>query len=170
MNKTEKIIEMLEKQINNLSDFIQTENSEMFEIMELDDDKQSYIIKNKVSDDWCELVSKEKLEVAYNGDKIFKISNANINLEDVELEGIDYGMEDIGDDEDGNIIVRTNFSDFGTMSDFLEQKKIEVISAETIYLPSTTVSLEEEQANEVLQLVAKIEEDDDVQKVYHNLS
>ncbi len=76
MNKTEKIIQMLEKQINNLSDFIQIENREAFEIMELDDDKQSYLIKNKVSDDWCELVSKEKLEV-YNADKAFKVSNAN---------------------------------------------------------------------------------------------
>ena len=74
------------------------------------------------------------------------------------------------EDEEGNIIVRTNFTDFGTMSDFLEEKKIEVISSETIYLPNTTVALSEEAGNEVLELVAKLEEDDDVQKVYHNLA
>jgi YebC/PmpR family DNA-binding regulatory protein len=100
----------------------------------------------------------------------FKIKNSDIELEEFELEGIDYGMEDIGEDEEGNIIIRTNFQDFGAMSDFLEEKKIEVINAEPTYIPNTTVSLEEEQANEVLELAAKIEEDEDVQKVYHNLS
>ncbi len=100
----------------------------------------------------------------------FKIHAEKINLEEFELEGIDYGMEDIGEDEDGNIVIRTGFSDFGTMSDFLESKKIELINSEPTYLPATTVSLEDEQANEVLELVAKLEEDEDVQKVYHNLS
>ena len=82
----------------------------------------------------------------------------------------DYGMEDIGEDEEGNIVIRTNFTDFGSMSDFLEEKKIEVINSEPTYIPTTTVTLDEEQANEVLELVAKLEEDDDVQKVYHNLA
>lgn len=100
----------------------------------------------------------------------FKIKNENIVLEEFELEGIDYGMEDIGEDEEGNIIVRTNFQDFGNMSDFLEQKSIEVISAETIYFPNTTIPLNDTQANEVLELVAKLEGDDDVQKVYHNIA
>lgn len=101
----------------------------------------------------------------------FKIKNEAINLEEFELEGIDYGMEDIGEDEEGNIIVRTAFQDFGTMSDFLEEKKIEVINSEPTFLPTTTVALDEEaKANEVLELVAKLEEDEDVQKVYHNLS
>jgi YebC/PmpR family DNA-binding regulatory protein len=100
----------------------------------------------------------------------FKVKNENINLEEFELEGIDYGMEDIGEDEEGNIVIRTNFTDFGSMSDFLEEKKIEVINSEPTYIPTTTVTLDEEQANEVLELVAKLEEDDDVQKVYHNLA
>ncbi len=100
----------------------------------------------------------------------FKVKNEDINLEEFELEGIDYGMEDIGEDEDGNIIIRTNFTDFGSMSEFLEERKIELINSEPTYIPTTTVSLEEEQANEVLELVAKLEEDEDVQKVYHNLA
>lgn len=100
----------------------------------------------------------------------FKIKSDNINLEEFELEGIDYGMEDIGEDEEGNIIIRTGFADFGTMSDFLEEKKIEVINSEPTYMPTTSVKLEEEQANEVLELCAKLEEDEDVQKVYHNIA
>jgi YebC/PmpR family DNA-binding regulatory protein len=99
----------------------------------------------------------------------FKIKNENIDIEELELEGIDYGMEEIGEDADGNIVIRTSFNDFGNMSDFLEKKGIVTIQAELTRIPSTTVELNEEQAKEVLELVDKIEQDEDVQKVYHNL-
>ena len=99
----------------------------------------------------------------------FKIKNENIDIDELELEGIDYGMEEIGEDADGNIIIRTSFNDFGNMSDFLEKKGIVPIQSELTRIPSTTVELNEEQAKEVLELVDKIEQDEDVQKVYHNL-
>ncbi|MCC7028723.1 MAG: YebC/PmpR family DNA-binding transcriptional regulator [Chitinophagaceae bacterium] len=99
----------------------------------------------------------------------FKIKNENIDLEELELEGIDYGMEEIGEDTEGNIIIRTSFNDFGNMSDFLEKKGIPITLAELTRIPTTTVELNEEQAKEVLELVDKIEQDEDVQKVYHNL-
>ncbi|MBK7690046.1 MAG: YebC/PmpR family DNA-binding transcriptional regulator [Bacteroidetes bacterium] len=99
----------------------------------------------------------------------FKIKNENIDIEELELEGIDYGMEEIGEDADGNIVIRTSFNDFGNMSDFLEKKGIVTIQAELTRIPSTTVELNEDQAKEVLELVDKIEQDEDVQKVYHNL-
>ena len=78
-------------------------------------------------------------------------------------------MEEIGEDSEGNIILRTGFNDFGNMSDFLEKKGIETIHAELTRIPTTTVELNEEQSKEVLELVDKIEQDEDVQKVYHNL-
>jgi transcriptional/translational regulatory protein YebC/TACO1 len=99
----------------------------------------------------------------------FKIKNENIDIDELELEGIDYGMEEIGEDADGNIVIRTGFNDFGNMSDFLEKKGIVTIQAELTRIPSTTVDLNEDQAKEVLELVDKIEQDEDVQKVYHNL-
>lgn len=99
----------------------------------------------------------------------FKIKNENIDIEELELEGIDFGMEEIGEDSEGNIIIRTGFNDFGNMSDFLEKKGIETILAELTRIPTTTVELNEEQSKEVLELVDKIEQDEDVQKVYHNL-
>jgi YebC/PmpR family DNA-binding regulatory protein len=99
----------------------------------------------------------------------FKIKSNGINLEEFELEGIDYGMEDIGEDADGNIIIRTNYTDFGKMSDFLETKGIEPIQNGLTYIPANTVELNDEQAEEVLKLVDKMEQDEDVQKVYHNL-
>jgi YebC/PmpR family DNA-binding regulatory protein len=99
----------------------------------------------------------------------FKIKNSGQNLEDLELELIDFGLEEIGEDSEGNIIIRTAFNEFGNMSKALEEKGIEVITAEPTRIPLNTVELAEDQAQEVLKLVDKLEQDDDVQKVYHNL-
>jgi len=99
----------------------------------------------------------------------FKIKNNGLNVDDLELELIDYGLEEIGEDSEGNIIIRTPFNEFGNMSKALEDKKIEVVTAELTRIPATTVELNEDQANEVLKLVDHLEQDEDVQKVYHNL-
>lgn len=99
----------------------------------------------------------------------FKIKNEGLNMEELELELIDHGLEEIGEDEEGNIILRTPFEEFGTMSKALEDKKITPITAELTRIPTTTVELNEEQAKDVLELVDKLEQDEDVQKVYHNL-
>ncbi len=99
----------------------------------------------------------------------FKIKNSGINIEDLELELIDYGLEEIGEDSEGNIIIRIAFNEFGNMSKALEEKGIEVITAELTRIPTNTVELNEEEAQDVLKLVDKLEQDDDVQKVYHNL-
>lgn len=60
----------------------------------------------------------------------FKLKAEGIDADELELEGIDYGMEEIGEDAEGNIILRSNFNDFGKMSDFLETKGITPISVE----------------------------------------
>ena len=92
-----------------------------------------------------------------------------MDMEELELDLIDHGLEEIGEDEEGNIIIRTPFNEFGNMSKALEEKKAAVITAELTRIPTTTVELSEEDANEVLKLVDHLEQDDDVQKVYHNL-
>ena len=99
----------------------------------------------------------------------FKVKNQNINIEDLEFELIDYGLEEIGEDSEGNIVIRTAFAEFGNMAKILEEKGLEVMSAELTRIPTTTVELSEEHANEVLKMVDHIEQDEDVQKVYHNL-
>ncbi|MCL6524646.1 MAG: YebC/PmpR family DNA-binding transcriptional regulator [Thermoflavifilum sp.] len=91
------------------------------------------------------------------------------DLDEVELELIDYGMEDFGENEEGQLIIRTAFHDFGRMSEFLEQKAIPVIQSQLIYIPTSVVELPEQQAQQVLELIDKLEQDDDVQHVYHNL-
>ena len=99
----------------------------------------------------------------------FKIKNNGLNIEDLELELIDYGLEDIGEDSEGNIIIRTAFTEFGHMAKALEEKKIEVVTAELTRIPLNTMELNEQDAQDVFKLIDKLEEDEDVQKVYHNL-
>lgn len=99
----------------------------------------------------------------------FKIKNEGQDQESLELELIDFGLEEIGEDSDSNLIIRTSFQDFGNMSKALEEMKIEALTAEPTWTPATVVELSEAEANEVLVLVDHLEQDDDVQKVYHNL-
>ena len=100
----------------------------------------------------------------------FKLKNENLDLDTLELEGIDYGMEEIGEDAEGNVIIRSGFNEFGSMSEFLESKNITPISVELTRIPLNTVALNDEQSEEVLKLVDRLEQDEDVQKVYHNLA
>jgi YebC/PmpR family DNA-binding regulatory protein len=99
----------------------------------------------------------------------FKLKAEGINQEEFEMEAIDYGMEEMGEDSEGNLIVRTAFEDFGKFSEFLESKKIEPISNGLTRIPTTTVELDEAKSEEIFKLVDKLEQDEDVQKVYHNL-
>ncbi|MCW3467750.1 YebC/PmpR family DNA-binding transcriptional regulator [Chitinophaga nivalis] len=99
----------------------------------------------------------------------FKIKNAGQDIEELELELIDFGLEEIGEDSEGNIIIRAAFTEYGNMAKALEDKKLEVISSELKRIPTTTVELNDEQAKEVLELVDRLEQDDDVQQVFYNL-
>lgn len=104
---------------------------------------------------------------------VFKLKPEGLSAEDLELELIDFGLEELGEGTGENgedvLVVRCGFTDFGNMQKALEEKNIIPISAELEWIPSTTVALSEEQAQDVLKLVDKLEQDDDVQKVFHNL-
>ncbi|MEO6682062.1 MAG: YebC/PmpR family DNA-binding transcriptional regulator [Ginsengibacter sp.] len=99
----------------------------------------------------------------------FKIKNEGVDIEELELELIDFGLEEIGEDSEDNIIIRATFEEFGNMTKALEERNIEIISSELTRIPMNVVELPEDQAEEVLKLVDHMEQDDDVQKVYHNL-
>ena len=105
---------------------------------------------------------------------VFRLKPEGVNAEDLELELIDAGLEEMGEGTGENgetvLVLRTAFSDFGNMQKALEEKGLHPISAEVEWIPSTTVQLPEEQAQEVLKLVDRLEQDEDVQKVFHNLS
>jgi YebC/PmpR family DNA-binding regulatory protein len=105
---------------------------------------------------------------------VFKLHPEKVNPDDLELELIDFGLEEMGEGTGENgenvLVLRTAFSDFGNMQKALEEKKLHPISAEVEWIPSTTVQLPEDQAQDVLKLVDKLEQDEDVQKVFHNLT
>lgn len=100
---------------------------------------------------------------------VFKFDPAALNLDELELDLIDSGAEDIEPGEE-DITVYTKFTEFGHMQKFLESRGLEAKSATLQYIPTTTKELTEEQQDEVLKLVEAMEADDDVQNVYHNLA
>ncbi|PRY13266.1 YebC/PmpR family DNA-binding regulatory protein [Pontibacter ummariensis] len=108
------------------------------------------------------------LDFMFDRKGIFKIPAEGIDLEELELELIDFGAEDIYEHE-GEIIIETGFTEFGTMQKGLEEKGLEVTSSEVQRIPTTRTELTEEQEEEVMNLIERLEEDDDVQAVYHNM-
>lgn len=108
--------------------------------------------------------------VAFSFDRkgLFKLDKETINLEEIELDLIDGGAEDITE-EDSLILVTTSFTDFGTMLHKLEELGIEVKGAELIRVPLNKVELSDEQMEQIYNLIDKFEEDDDVVNVFHNM-
>lgn len=100
---------------------------------------------------------------------VFKFDPAKLNLDDYELDLIDAGAEDIQREEE-EIIVYTKFTEFGQMQKFLESKGLTAKSSELQYIPTTTKELGEKEFDEVMECVTALEEDEDVQNVYHNLA
>jgi YebC/PmpR family DNA-binding regulatory protein len=100
---------------------------------------------------------------------VFKFSPAKLNLDEYELDLIDAGAEDIQREEE-EIIVYTKFTEFGQMQKFLESKGLTAKSSELHYIPTTTKELNEAEVDEVMECITALEEDEDVQNVYHNLA
>jgi len=104
---------------------------------------------------------------------VFKLKPEGLDPDELELELIDHGLEEMGEGTGENdipvLVLRAAFSDFGSMQKALEEKGITPISAEIEWIPTSTVELPEEQVQDVLKLVDKLEQDEDVQKVFYNL-
>jgi YebC/PmpR family DNA-binding regulatory protein len=100
---------------------------------------------------------------------VFRINTTGLNLDDLELEGIDAGLESLDPGDENDALVYCNFPDFGALQKFLEGKKIEVIEAKLTRLPKSFVSLTPEQMTDFNKMMEKLEEDEDVQEIYHNL-
>lgn len=98
----------------------------------------------------------------------FRIPHENIDAEDLELELIDFGAEEVFEDEDG-ILIYAPFESFGTLQKELEGRGIEILSSGFERIPQVTKKLSAEEAADVEKLLEKLEEDDDVQHVYHTM-
>ena len=98
----------------------------------------------------------------------FSIPKGEIDLEELEFELIDYGAEDVFEDDE-NIMIYGSFENFGSLQKELENKKYEILSSGFDRIPSNTTKLSEEQEAEVEILIEKFEDDEDVQNVYHSM-
>ena len=99
---------------------------------------------------------------------------AGKNAEELELDLIDHGLEEMGEGtgEKGElqILIRCAFASFGQLQAAIEERKLPLLSADSEYVAQTPVQLPEDQAREVLELVDALEQDEDVQRVFHNLA
>jgi YebC/PmpR family DNA-binding regulatory protein len=104
----------------------------------------------------------------------FRLSPEGLDLEALELDLIDHGLEEMGEGtgEKGErqVVIRCAFADFGRLQAAIEGRKLPLLSAESEYVPQTPMALPEDQAREVLALVDELEQDEDVQRVFHNLA
>jgi len=110
----------------------------------------------------------------FNRMGVFRLDPAGIDQESLELELIDEGLEELGESTgekgEAQLVIRCAFADFGRLQKALEDRGIKPISAESEYIPGTAIELDEERAKDVLKLVDSLEQDDDVQRVFHNLA
>jgi transcriptional/translational regulatory protein YebC/TACO1 len=94
-------------------------------------------------------------------------------MDDLELELIDFGLDELGESSDDNgntiIVLRCAFADFGNLQKALEEKGLSTISSELEWIPTTTVPVTDEQAEDVSKLIERLEQDEDVNKVFHNM-
>jgi len=98
----------------------------------------------------------------------FRINGEEVDPEELELEMIDFGAEEVFADEDG-ILIYAPFENFGAIQKELEARKIEILSSGFERIPQVTKELNEQQVADVEKLLEKLEEDDDVQNVYHSM-
>lgn len=105
---------------------------------------------------------------------VFRLKPEGVDAEALELDLIDAGLEEMGettnDKGEPQILIRCAFNDFGQLQRALEEKGIVPVSAEAEYVPQTLVELSDEQVAEVEKLIDRLEQDDDVQKVFSNMA
>ena len=126
-----------------------------------------------------ELLTSGSLDFMFTRKSVFEFDRDPVmDLEELELELIDYGLEEIEEDKipqehgEDKAIVRIygEYTSFGELNKALEERGIEVKKAQLQYIPNTPLELNDEQMDEVTVLIDKLEEDDDVQTVYTNLA
>ena len=99
----------------------------------------------------------------------FKVKGENLDPEEVELEFIDFGAEEVFKDDENDIVIYAPFENFGAIQAELESRELEIVSSGFERIPQVTKELNEEQLADIEKLLEKIEEDDDVLNVYHTM-
>ena len=120
------------------------------------------------------LATNGSVSFLFNKMGVFRLDPAGLDQDDLELYLIDHGLEEMGEGTgekgEAQIVIRCAFADFGKLQEALEARKIAPLSAEHEYICTVPTTLAEGQATEVLELIDKLEQDDDVHAVFHTLA
>ena len=110
------------------------------------------------------------LDFMFTRKSVFRVAAEGLDIDELELELIDYGADELElDDEAGQIVIYGDFTAFGALQKYLEEKGYDLKGAEFERIPTDYKELTDEQVADVEKLIERIEEDDDVQMVYHNM-
>jgi YebC/PmpR family DNA-binding regulatory protein len=105
---------------------------------------------------------------------LIRLAAEGLDADELALDLIDHGLDELteGESDKGDklLLLYCAFNDFGTLTKAVEEKGLTPVSSEGEYVPTQTAELSEDQVTEVLELIDRLEQDDDVQKVYHNLA
>ena len=127
-------------------------------------------VRNIISKHGGNLATSGALDFVFHRHGIFTVKPPKGDLEEFELNLIDHGLEEMYEGEEGELLLYVAFSSFGDMQKFLETEKVEVLSAGLSRSALTTVELSAEQTEVLHKIVGLLEDDDDVQHVYHNMA
>ncbi len=115
-----------------------------------------------------EILPSGSLNFMFTRKSVFELDMPAKELDEIELELIDFGLTEI-EEEDGVLYIYGDYASFGTLSEGIEKLGLEAKKASLQYIANSPVSLNEEQMSEVEKLLDKLEDDDDVQAVYTNI-
>lgn len=131
-------------------------------------------VRNIVTKNGGNLATSGSVAFLFKHMGVFRLAPAGIDPDELELDLIDHGLQEMGESTGENgeplLLIRCAFEDFGKMQEALEARRITPLSAEREYVCTVPTELPEAQAQEVLALIDKLEQDDDVQRVFHTLA
>jgi len=127
-------------------------------------------VKNIINKNGGEMLNSGSLDFMFSRKAIFEFKKSDeMDLEELELELIDAGLEEIEEDE-GIVLLTADYTDFGNLSKAFDEKGIELTKATLERIANTPIEISEEQHEDVQKIIDKLEDDEDVQTVYTNLA
>jgi len=131
-------------------------------------------VRNIITKNGGNLATNGSVSFLFRKMGVFRLSPEGIDQDDLELYLIDHGLEEMGESSgekgEPQLVIRCAFADFGKLQEALEARGISPLSAEHEYICTVPTELPEVQATEVLTLIDKLEQDEDVQRVFHTLA
>lgn len=115
-----------------------------------------------------EILPTGSLNFMFSRKAVFEVKKPESDIEELELNLIDYGLEDI-EIEDDKLKIFGDYASFGTLNDGIEKEGLEIIKGNLQFIPNASITLEDEQLEELEKLFDKLEDDDDVQAIYTNI-